>query len=136
MSRAIRREFSKAQRADMIRRASDAKGNIRCEGCGLNVTGKKIEFDHITPEAMLLLSDKLKPITIEEGQLLGFDCCHRGPDGKTARDVEAIARAKRMEAAHHGLRPPSRLKGAGFKKAPPQRRASAPLTKSCNSFRD
>jgi hypothetical protein len=106
------------------------------QGCGLNVTGKKIEFDHIIPEAMLLPADKLKPITIEEGQLLGRDCCHRGPDGKTARDVEAIARAKRMEAAHHGLEAPSRLRGAGFKKAGPQRRASAPLTKSVNCFRD
>lgn len=123
-----RREFTRSQRAQMIKRASDEKGQILCEGCGLNITGKAIEIDHTIPEAMLVPSDKLKPLTIDDGKVLGRDCCHRGPDGKTARDVANIAEAKRREAAHLGIRRPSTLKGAGFTKYAPQRRASSPLS--------
>lgn len=122
-----RREFSRAQKAQMLKRASDAKGIIHCEGCGLNITGKAVEFDHVIPEAMVI--DKTKPLTIEHGKALGRDCCHRAPGGKTAQDMANIAKAKRREANHLGIRPPSRLKGAGFPKAPAQRRATSPLTK-------
>lgn len=124
----MRREFSRAQKAQMLKRASDEKGNIFCEGCGLNITGKAVEFDHTIPEAMVI--DKTKPLTIEEGKALGRDCCHRAPGGKTAQDLADIAKAKRREANHLGIRPPSRLKGAAFPKAPAQRRASSPLTKT------
>lgn len=120
-----RREFTKAQKAEMIRRASDAKGNIFCEGCGLNVTGKVVEFDHIICEALIL--DKSRKLTAADGQVLGRDCCHRSPDGKTALDLAIIAEAKRREAKHHGIR--SKLSGQGFRKEPPQRRASSPLSK-------
>ena len=99
-----RREFTKAQKAEMIRRASDAKGNIFCEGCGLNVTGKRIEFDHTIPEAMIL--DKSRKLTADDGKMLGRDCCHRAPGGKTAQDVANIARAKRREAVRFGIRKP------------------------------
>lgn len=125
-----RREFSRAQKAQILKRASDAKGNVYCEGCGLNVTGKVVEVDHIVPEAMRLPSDKLKPLTIEEGQVLGRDCCHRSPDGKTAKDLADIAEAKRREAFHLGIHSASRLKGAGFRPAPAQRKASRPLSKA------
>lgn len=102
-----RREFTKAQKAEMIRRASDAKGNIFCEGCGLNVTGKVVEFDHTIPEAMIL--DKSRKLTADDGKMLGRDCCHRAPGGKTAQDVANIARAKRREANHLGIRPKSKF---------------------------
>lgn len=121
-----RREFTRAQKAQMLKRASDAQGNIWCEGCGLNITGKIVEFDHTIPEGLVV--DKTKPLTIEEGQALGRDCCHRAPGGKTAQDVATIAKAKRQEARHLGIRPASRLKGPAFHKAPPQRRASRPLS--------
>ena len=97
-----RREFTKAQKAEMLRRASDSKGRIRCEGCGLDVTGKAIEFDHTIPEALIL--DKSRPLTAADGNLLGRNCCHRAPGGKTAQDVADIARAKRREAAHGGFK--------------------------------
>lgn len=61
----------------MLKRAMDERGRIRCEGCGMDVTGKAVEFDHKVPEAMLLAVDKAKPLTIEDGQMLGRDCCHR-----------------------------------------------------------
>lgn len=121
----MRREFSRSQRAQMLKRASDAQGNIWCEGCGLNITGKVIEFDHTIPEALIV--DKTKPLTIEDGKALGRDCCHRAPGGKTAQDVARIAKAKRQEAGHFGIR--STIKSAGFRKLGPQRRASAPLEK-------
>lgn len=122
-----RREFTKAQKAQMIKRASDEQGRIFCEGCGLNVTGKRIEFDHTIAEALVI--DKTKPLTIEDGKVLGMDCCHRGPDGKTAQDVAIIAKAKRQEAGHLNIRRPSTLKGAGFKRYAAQRSASRKTNK-------
>ena len=120
-----RREFTKRDKAVMLRRASDHKGRIRCEGCGLDVTGKPIEFDHTIAEALIL--DKTRPLTPEDGKLLGKHCCHRGEDGKTSQDIAAIAQAKRREAARGGFQKPN--KGSGF--APPQRngRASRPPVK-------
>lgn len=123
----MRREFSKAQKAQMLKRASDAKGIIHCEGCGLNITGKAVEFDHTIPEAMVI--DKTKPLTIEDGKALGRDCCHRAPGGKTAQDMADIAKAKRREANHFGLRKPSRLQSAGFTRPEPQRSATRKVEK-------
>jgi hypothetical protein len=120
-----RREFTRAQKAQMLKRASDAQGLIWCEGCGLNITGKAVEFDHTIPEAMVI--DKTKPLTIENGKALGRDCCHRAPGGKTAQDMADIAKAKRREADHLGIRP--KIQSAGFWKFGPQRRASGELAK-------
>ncbi len=122
----MRREFSRAQKAQMLKRASDEKGRIFCEGCGLNITGKVVEFDHTIPEALIV--DKTKPLTIEDGKALGRDCCHRAPGGKTAQDVATIAKAKRQEAGHLGIR--TKIQSAGFRKAKPQRRASSPIEKT------
>ena len=122
-----RREFTREQKAQMIKRASDAQGLIWCEGCGLNLTGKVIEFDHTIAEALVI--DKAKPLTIADGKVLGRDCCHRAPGGKTAQDVAIISEAKRREAAHLGIRRQPQIKSRGFAKRPPQRKASAPLTR-------
>lgn len=123
-----RREFTRAQKVAMIKRAMDAHGNIRCEGCGLNVTGKVVEFDHVIAEALVL--DKAHTLTIEDGRVLGRDCCHRVPGTKTARDLAAIAEAKRREARHLGIRPARRpLTSRGFPTVPPQHAASRPLSK-------
>ena len=75
----MRREFTKAQKAEMLRRAMDDKGRVHCEGCGGDVTGKPIEFDHTIPEALIL--DKTRPLTAADGKLLGQKCCHRAPGG-------------------------------------------------------
>jgi hypothetical protein len=111
-----RREFSKPVKGEMLRRASDAKGRIRCEGCGLDVTGKAIEFDHTIPEALVL--DKSRALTAADGRLLGKACCH---DPKTHKhDVPGIARAKRLEQTRVA-RAPSRnplpgSKASGWKR--------------------
>ncbi|WP_146170195.1 hypothetical protein [Bosea sp. 124] len=111
----------------MIKRAMTGAGQILCEGCGLNITGKVIEFDHIIPEALIL--DKTADLSIADGHVLGRDCCHRRPGGKTACDLADITEAKRREAKHLGIRPRPRLAGAGFTPPEPQRSASRPLTK-------
>jgi hypothetical protein len=122
-----RREFTRGQKAQMIKRASDAQGNIFCEGCGLSVTGKVIEFDHTIAEALVI--DKTRPLTIDDGKALGRDCCHRAPGGKTAQDVAAIAKAKRREARNLGIRKASQIQSRGFAPSQPQRSATRPVEK-------
>ncbi|KQU54823.1 hypothetical protein ASG72_04225 [Bosea sp. Leaf344] len=122
-----RREFTRAQKAEMLKRAMDGQGQIRCEGCGLNITGKVIEFDHIVAEALVL--DKTVLLTSRDGRVLGRDCCHRVPGGKTARDCGDIAEAKRREARHLGIRRSEQARRTGFGRPAPQRTASRPLAK-------
>lgn len=111
----MRREFTRTQKGQMLKRAMDERGRIRCEGCGMDVTGKAVEFDHIIPEAMRLPSDLATPLTAADGQLLGAQCCHRAPGGKTARDMSDIARAKRREALAGGFQTKTRRPIPGSK---------------------
>jgi hypothetical protein len=94
-----RREFPRSVKAEIVKRAMDEKGRIRCEGCYGVV--RRFEIDHVIAEALVV--DKTKPLTAKDGQLLGY-CCHRGEGGKTAEDVGNIARAKRREAKHLGIK--------------------------------
>lgn len=118
----------------MIKRAMDGAGRILCEGCGLNITGKAIEFDHTIPEALII--DKSVGLKITDGRLLGRDCCHRRSGGKTATDLADIAEAKRREAKHFGLRTSQRPERPGFARSEPQRTASRPLAKPAAWRRD
>jgi hypothetical protein len=83
--------------------------------------------DHILAEALRPAADKQKPLTIADGQVLGA-CCHRGPDGKTAKDVKLAAKARRQYAKANGLKKPSgKLQGAPFpQSAKSARRAEKP----------
>lgn len=119
-------EFDKAVKQAILRRAM-RDNRLHCEECGCDLTGKAVEIDHIIPEAIVRPVNPTKRLTPDDGMLLGRDCCHRSPDGKTARDMEAIARAKRREADHFGIR--SKLSSRGFRKAPPQRTASRPISR-------
>lgn len=101
-----RREFSRSQRAAIILRATNAAGMVVCEGCGLVLARKPFEIDHEIAEALIV--DKSKPLTIDDGKLLGVECCHRGGANKTRDDVRVIAKAKRVEARHLASRTPSR----------------------------
>lgn len=60
------------------------------------------------------------------------DAKTNGDDG----DIATIAKAKRRKMKHIGIRQPSRLQGASFSKAPPQRSASRPLSKPPVARRD
>lgn len=90
----MRREFSDKVKAAIVMRAMNDRGFPVCEGCGGVLKLKGYEIDHRIAEALVV--DKSKPLTEEDGQLLG-PCCHRGPNGKTARDVKVIAKSKRSE---------------------------------------
>lgn len=96
-----RREFSPKVREEIIRRATNERGYPVCENCGGVLKRGAWEIDHVIAEGLVV--DKSKPLTAKDGQLLGA-CCHRGEDGKTNKDVKAIAKAKRRARNHNGDR--------------------------------
>lgn len=109
-----RREFTRNQREQIVER-SKRNGQICCEGCGQVLGAKPYEIDHIIAEGLRPEADKQKKITIVEGQLLGKNCCHRGPEGKTRQDVKNIASAKRQYDRANGLkRPKQTIRSAPF----------------------
>lgn len=99
-----RREFTKAVKVEIVRRASNILPSgfkyAACEKCKMDARGRFV-IDHIDPDA--LQTDKSRPLTAEEGQLLCLSCNKE----KTAQDVKDIAKAKRREARHLGVRKPS-----------------------------
>ncbi len=103
-----RREFSRAVRVAVIKRATRESG-VYCEGCGL--PAKKFQIDHIRADGLL------GEAKIENARLI-CDVCY---GIKNPQDTSAIARAKRLEAAHVGAKPvPSTpIRSPGF--APTQR---------------
>lgn len=106
----IRRAFTRDQREAIRLRATDETGTIRCENCGGALKAGQYEIDHIIAEALRPEADKARKLTIADGQLLGTLCCHRGPDGKTAKDVAQIAKAKAQSQVHRGIRPVAKMK--------------------------
>lgn len=124
-----RREFTRAQKAKIYKDAMDRKGRLICASCGSDCMGKRVEVDHVIPEALRTAADLAKPLTVKEGQAL-CGSCH---DLKTfGSDIPNAAKAKRREANHVGATAPARtkFKSRGFTKRPLQRRASAPLNKT------
>lgn len=115
-----RREFTRNQREEIIERSKNEHGEICCEKCHLVLAGKLFEIDHVIAEALRPEADKKKPITIAEGQLLGKDCCHRGDEGKTNKDVAKIAKAKRQYDRANGLKTRAKQKIPSPPKAPPK----------------
>jgi len=97
-----RREFTRAQKAAIVLRSTNAAGRACCENCGLVLKRGDGEIDHKLAEALVV--DKTKPLTLEDGWLLGKSCCHRGAEGKTAKDVAVIAKAVRCEQKHLGIK--------------------------------
>lgn len=95
-----RREFTRAQKAAIVLRATDARGVVTCEGCGLKLGKKPFEINHKTPEALVV--DKSKALTIDDGELLGKECCH-DPLTRTEH-IPQIAEAKRRQARDLGIK--------------------------------
>lgn len=118
----MRKEFSK-----IVKRNAFVRAAGRCEGpgCGAKLTLGKFAYDHIDPDGLM------GEPTLENCQVLCAPCHLE----KTRMDVKHIAQAKRREDAHRGIRPPSKMQGQGFAKAPPQRRASAPIPKLAIAYR-
>lgn len=112
----MRREFPKPVKVACIKRAT-RDGITYCEEChGL---AKRFHIDHVDPDGLTG-----KPI-LENAMLLCLPCHAE----KTKQDVAHIAKAKRREASHLGVKSEPKLRGAGFRKAPPQNKASRPLEK-------
>lgn len=94
-----RREFTPMVYAEIVRRAMDAAGQFWCEGCGELIKGKKYHVDHTIADGLIL--DKKRKLTAADGKLLGVACCHAP---KTADDQAKIAKAKRVEKTHLGIK--------------------------------
>lgn len=94
-----RREFPAKVKAEIVHRAMNERGHVVCEGCDLVLGKKPYEIDHTIPDALVL--DKSRPLTAADGKLLGKDCCHAP---KTVKDVGVIAKVKRIERGHLGIR--------------------------------
>jgi hypothetical protein len=106
MTRRKRREFTISDRIAIVGRATDGAGKIHCEKCGRWCRKKRdYEIDHRIPEGMRPLADLLRKLTPVDGWLLCVEVCH---SSKTVEDKGDIAKAKRREAAHVGVKPPRR----------------------------
>lgn len=116
-----RREFSKPVKAEIVRRAMTAQGQIVCEGCGLILGKKPYHIDHTIPDALFL--DKSRKLTADDGKLLGKECCH---DPKTHEiDIPTIAKVKRVEARDKGItQPAGNIPARGFSKPAKAKQAS------------
>ena len=116
-----RREFPRSVKAEIVHRAT-RNSQVFCEGCG--APAKIWHIDHTIPDALQI--DKTGPLTAADGQLLCAgprDSCHAT---KTAeQDVPAIAKAKRREAAHLGIKPISPDKPIVSAPLPTTRKAAA-----------
>ncbi|MDX3973244.1 hypothetical protein [Shinella sp.] len=132
---AKRREFTRNQREEIVERSKRGGKKIRCEGCGQVLGAKPYEIDHIIAEALRPEADKQTRLTIAEGQLLGKACCHRGEDGKTNKDVKAIAKAKRVYGRANGLKhPKQKIRSAPFPTADKPKKAV--VYRPCTFYRE
>ena len=112
-----RRSISKAMRVRVFLAAEGV-----CHLCKLRIDAPKQswEVEHVKPLSMGGKDDEanMRPAHVE---------CH---SIKTAGEAGPRAKADRAGAAHFLPRRPSTLKGAGFQRYAPQRKASSPLTKA------
>ena len=112
----MRAEFSKRTRRDAFARA---QGN--CECCSMRIKAAAVQYDHRIPCA--LGGDN----SLDNCQVLCIPC-HKDKTGKS--DMRNIAKAVRISDREMGIRKPSKIRSAGFRKAPPQRSASRPLERT------
>jgi hypothetical protein len=92
----IRISFSAASTRAITARATDMKGRIWCEECGVECLSRAdYEIDHCVAEGVRP-NENRPPLSAADGKLLCL-LCH---DKKTRRDVAEIARAKRLESKH------------------------------------
>lgn len=104
-----REEFTKAVKVTVIKRATK-DGKVFCEECGSLI--KKWEIDHDIPDA--LQSETEKKLNSKDPSKAKLLClpCHAEKTNK--KDKPAIAKAKRREAYHLGVRNKPTLISRGF----------------------
>ena len=126
-----RREFSKAIRVEIVRRARLASGGwqTRCERCEGSAT--VFEIHHKDQDAMQV--DKSRKLTADEGELLCIPC-HAAT---TASQAHVLAKVKRIEAKHLAAQTPAQrpLQSRGFAKAEKPKREVKPAMKPRELFR-
>jgi hypothetical protein len=110
-----RREFSRAVKIEIVRRATWSDGNSAlrdqyCEKCRTSTKGR-FEIHHQREDALEV--DKSKPLTAADG-VLWCKPCH---DEHTRKfSTPAVALAKRQEAAALGVEKPGKQKIAAKSK--------------------
>ena len=113
----MRLPFTKAAIRIITSRATDMQGRKWCEQCGAEcLTRADYEIDHIVAEGVQPANDNRSPLTADDGKLLCL-VCH---DKKTRRDVNEIARAKRLKKEHRvvGRGPTEIARRFGMKQEP------------------
>jgi len=123
----MRYEFTKATKRDALKRSGglcEATGEVyglepgqRCNA----PLSHGVEFDHYPTPATDKGSDTLDNCV---------SCCRTCHRFKTSRyDVPMQAKGKRIRDKHAGIRPPSRLRSAGFPPSTGQHNATRPVRK-------
>lgn len=104
-----RRNFDRASRVAIIKRATRPDGQPACERCG--AIGCKLEVHHKQMDAMEV--DKSRKLTAEDGELL-CEPCH---DPITSAQRKVLAKALAREAKSLGAtKPKVQIKSRGFDK--------------------
>lgn len=112
----MRSEFKKQTKRDAFLRANGA-----CEGCGARLSVGKFHYDHD-------IADGLGGDNSLQNCVVLCHVCHGEKTRK--HDVPRIAKMKRIRDKHNGITAPrGKIQSRGFAKAPPQRKASAPIEK-------
>lgn len=122
MTAARRRNFPQR-----IRMAAFERAGGRCEGCGISLTGRRWDVDHIITDWM-----GGEP-TLDNAAVLcagSRDTCH---GRKSADDAKRIAKVKRLIKSSAGersrARKGKRMHSRGFPKRAPQNTATRPISK-------
>lgn len=95
----MRTEFSNKVKRDALKRAN---GKCEVPGCGAFLSLNKYHYDHIIP-------DQLGGDASLDNCQVACWACHKE---KTRQDVADIAKAKRRERKHHGIRARSQFQGS------------------------
>lgn len=111
----MRREFSKRTKRDAFMRAN---GKCEVPWCQAHLSVGKFHYDHIIPDAL-----GGEP-TLENCAVICV-ACHKDKTGRM--DMRNIAKTKRIQDRERGIKKPTTLRSAGFRKAAPQRSASRPI---------
>ena len=89
-----RKEIPKPVKLQVFLRAGGNTPDLRCEGCGLRLGGKRFDYDHQIAECFQTLpKSERPPITADDVKLLGYECCHKG---KSASEHKANSHGKRL----------------------------------------
>lgn len=106
-----RLEIPKPIKLEVFKRAG-GPGDIKCEGCGLPLRGKRFAYDHSFPEYLQEVPPSQRIITAADVRLLGEVCCHAP---KTSAENKSRSKGKRIiaKAANAG-RSKAKIKSRGF----------------------